>query len=368
MYQIKQSTAITIPFFVHDASGDAVTGLSDGSFTKRISKNGAAFGAMTVTITEMENGWYSIPLSTSHSDTLGLLSITFTNAGAKQVNLQWRVEAKLVDDLNDISTAQVNTECDTALTDYDGPTNAEMIARTLLTADYFDSAVDTVANVTTVATLTGHTAQTGDSFVRLGAPAGVSVSADILVIDNFVDGIESTLGVAGAGLTDITLNAASIDLVWDETLTGHTTADTTGLLLNEWQDGGRLDLILDARMAESSINTTGGAVDTVTTITNQVTANVTAISGDSTAADNLEASLETIIASTATGVPTTTTMSDSSLTETTDNHFNGRVIIWRTGGSTFQATDVTAYDGTTKTFTFTATVSASVAGDAYVLV
>ena len=44
MYPIKQSTAITIPFFVHDASGDAVTGLTDGSFTKRISKNGAAFG------------------------------------------------------------------------------------------------------------------------------------------------------------------------------------------------------------------------------------------------------------------------------------------------------------------------------------
>lgn len=99
MYTIKQSTAITVPFFVHDVNGDAVTGLLDASFTKRISKNGAAFGAMTVTISEMENGWYSIPLSTSHSDTLGLLSITFTNAGAKQVNLQWRVEARLADDL-----------------------------------------------------------------------------------------------------------------------------------------------------------------------------------------------------------------------------------------------------------------------------
>jgi len=103
MYEIKQSTAITVPFFVHDAAGDAVTGLSDGSFTKRISKGSGSFGAMTVTITEMENGWYSIPLSTSHSDTLGLLSITFTNAGAKQVNLQWRVEAKLIDDLNDFN-------------------------------------------------------------------------------------------------------------------------------------------------------------------------------------------------------------------------------------------------------------------------
>lgn len=34
----------------------------------------------------------------------------------------------------------------------------------------------------TVTTLTGHTAQTGDSFARLGAPAGASVSADIAAI------------------------------------------------------------------------------------------------------------------------------------------------------------------------------------------
>jgi hypothetical protein len=107
MYTIKQSTAITIPFFVHDANGDAVTGLTDGSFTKRISKGSGAFGAMTVTITELENGWYSIPLTTTHSNTLGLLTIVFTNAGAKQVNLQFRVEAKLVDDLNDVAATDI---------------------------------------------------------------------------------------------------------------------------------------------------------------------------------------------------------------------------------------------------------------------
>ena len=41
------------------------------------------------------------------------------------------------------------------------------------------------------------------AFTRLGAPAGASVSADVLVIDNFVDGLESTIGAAGAGLTDL---------------------------------------------------------------------------------------------------------------------------------------------------------------------
>ena len=64
----------------------------------------------------------------------------------------------------------------------------------------------------------------------------------------------------------MTLTAAGVDLIWDELLAGHLTADSTGLLLNEWQDGGRLDLILDARMAEASIDTTGGAVDVVTLV------------------------------------------------------------------------------------------------------
>ncbi len=68
------------------------------------------------------------------------------------------------------------------------------------------------------------------------------------------------------GKTGYQLSATGVDDIWDETLAGHVTADTTGLLMNEWQDGGRLDVILDARMAEASIDTTGGAVDTVTTL------------------------------------------------------------------------------------------------------
>lgn len=101
MYPIKQSTALAVCFFGHDDVGDAVTGLTDGTFTKRISKNGAAFAAMSVTISELENGWYALTLSASHTDTLGVLTITFINGGSsmKQVNLQFRVHARLPDDL-----------------------------------------------------------------------------------------------------------------------------------------------------------------------------------------------------------------------------------------------------------------------------
>lgn len=96
-----------------------------------------------------------------------------------------------------------------------------------------------VALVDTVTTLTGHTAQTGDSFARLGAPAGVSVSADVaaikadtaaILVDTAdmqpklgapagasisadiaaIEAQTDDIGVAGAGLTAIPWNAA-----WD---------------------------------------------------------------------------------------------------------------------------------------------------------
>jgi len=67
--------------------------------------------------------------------------------------------------------------------------------------------------------------------------------------------------------------------------------------LTDWLNGGRLDLLLDAipttamrgtdsALLASAINTSGGAVTTVTNVTNQVTADATAIAGVAAAATN----------------------------------------------------------------------------------
>lgn len=98
MYPVKQSTALAITFFAHDAAGDPVTGLLDAGFTKRISKGAGSFAAMTVTITEMEGGWYGMTLSTDHTNTLGVLTIYLTHSSCEQVNLQYRVTARIHDD------------------------------------------------------------------------------------------------------------------------------------------------------------------------------------------------------------------------------------------------------------------------------
>lgn len=103
MYPIKQSTTVTIPFFLHDTSGNPVTGKVTGDFTKFIKKGGGAFASLTATVTEAQGGWYDLALTTSHTDTLGILTIYMTCSGAMQVNLQFRVELTTLSDLFDAS-------------------------------------------------------------------------------------------------------------------------------------------------------------------------------------------------------------------------------------------------------------------------
>jgi len=175
----------------------------------------------------------------------------------------------------------------------DIPTVSEFNARTIVSADYFDPAADTVALVTTTTNLTTNNDKTGYRLSATGVDdiwdetlAG-HVTADTtgLLLNEWQDGgrLDLILDIIAADVVNIdgivpsaagdamTLTAAGVDLIWDETMAGHTTADTSGLVMNEWQDGGRLDVILDARMAEASIDTTGGAVDTVTTVTTTTT-------------------------------------------------------------------------------------------------
>ena len=69
-----------------------------------------------------------------------------TNAGAvvavtTAANL---TNAPTAGDFTATMKASINTEADTALTDYDGPTNTELNARTLVSANYFDPAADSV--------------------------------------------------------------------------------------------------------------------------------------------------------------------------------------------------------------------------------
>jgi len=109
-----------------------------------------------------------------------------------------------------------------------------------------ESKIDTLTtNVATVDTVVDGIVTT------LGTPAGASVSADIAAIEAQTDDI----GAAGAGLTAVPWNASwdaevqsevadalavfwtspatLVDLIWDEAISGHSTAGTTGKYLTD---------------------------------------------------------------------------------------------------------------------------------------
>jgi hypothetical protein len=151
---------------------------------------------------------------------------------------------------------QINAEVDTALTDYDGPTNAEMEARTLLAASY-----GTAANQTTI------------------------------------------LGRLPAALVS-----------------------------------GRMD------------------------------SDIRAINGNTDSATKLALSADTMEVGIAIAGTLSTTEMTTDLTEITDNHYNGRVLIWTSGNLLKQVASITGYVGSSKKLTFTAVTEAPIANDTWIMV
>lgn len=74
------------------------------------------------------------------------------------------------------------------------------------------------------------------------------------------------------------------------------------------------------------------------------------ISGDATAADNLEEAANGIVPVVVSTSSTTTTVV-TTLTETTNDHYNGGTLVFLTGALAGQRVSITDYNGSTKTLT-----------------
>ena len=84
--------------------------------------------------------------------------------------------------------------------------------------------------------------------------------------------------------------------------------------------------------------------------------------------EKIYTSAATIVEGAAAAGTLSTTEMTTTLTEATDDHYNGRIIIWTSGVLANQATDITDYDGATKKLTYTAVTEAPTAADTFVIV
>lgn len=121
---------------------------------------------------------------------------------------------------------------------------------------------------------------------------------------------------------------------------------------------------LDVNVVQIAANPASAYVNGTT----RVRADVEMISGDSDAADNLEAAMESVVVGTVGSGSTTTKVVSSSITESTNDHYNGRLIVFRTGALAGQAASITDFSGASKEFTVSALTEAPTSGDLFVIV
>ena len=157
MFRQLSSTSYPINFFMVLAS-DHVTPATGLTPVVTLSKNGAAFGAASGAVTEISSGWYSLAGDATDRGTLGELLIHAAVATADNTDL------KVLIVTNDVFAALATPTNITGgtITTVTNLTNAP-------TAGDLTAAMKTSLNAATPASVQNISAQTGDSYARIGA-------------------------------------------------------------------------------------------------------------------------------------------------------------------------------------------------------
>lgn len=117
--------------------------------------------------------------------------------------------------------------------------------------------------------------------------------------------------------------------------------------------------VTDALPDAGALTTIDGNVDAIKVITDALTA---------AGATKLAASMLGLVSTAVNDASATTTSFVTDLTEATDDHYNGGVIVFTSGALAGQRTDITDYNGTTKAVTVTALTEAPGDNDTFVIV
>ena len=259
---LKQSTARNLMVFL-TASSDHVTGLTGATLTITASKNGAAFASITPTVTERGDGWYNLALTSAHTDTLGDLVLHITAASADPIDLREQVFAGLPGESVTVSSIGTDVITSTALAS-SAVTEIATGVRTELTTELARIDVATSTRLATAGYTAPPSAATNATAVRseltteLGridvatstrlATSGYTVpptaSANATAVRSElttelgrIDVAVSTR-LATSGYTTPPTVGDIADGVWDEAISGHLSAGSTGKALDDASAGG----------------------------------------------------------------------------------------------------------------------------------
>lgn len=128
----------------------------------------------------------------------------------------------------------------------------------------------TINLANTVTTLTGHTPQTGDTYAALPANFAAMVISVGGITDVNVVGLDNDVITAAKLASDVTteLQSGLATAAALSTVAGYLDTEIAAILADtnelqtDWANGGRLDLILDARASQASVDTIDDLLDT----------------------------------------------------------------------------------------------------------
>lgn len=401
------------------AMDNATTGI-------RISKNGGNYADRsdaTVPVHD-ESGDYDIVLNATDTNTLGALRVMFEDSttnlpiwadfmvvpanvwdslfGADNLDVnvaQWLGTAAATPtvagvpevDLTHVGGATTNvaalaTNVDAVLTDTSTTLQAELDAiqaAVITNAAGADIAADIIAVKAETASILVDTGTTLDAAIAtvdanvdaILVDTGTTLDAALAVVDANVDAIlvdtgttlPATLATIQDSLVQVQTTIATLASQTSFTLTAGSADDDAynncAVIIEDAATATQkaVGLILDYTGSTKTVTLAyDPGVFTMATTDKIIILAESAIQG--------RQAVSAIIPGVATGVPTTIAMAASGLSESSDDHYIGRTLIWTSGVLLGQQTDITDYTGASRTFAFTATTEACSAGDNFVIV
>lgn len=205
--------------------------------------------------------------------------------------------------------------------------------------------VEADGDLTKVNTLDGHTAQTGDTYALAnGATGFVAIDTAIAALSGDALALEDIAQANWEYSSRVLTAGTNIALAKGTGVTGFTDLDAAGVRTA-------------VGLASANLDTQLADVPTVAEFEARtiVAANYFDPATDRVLLDKTDALRVTASVNDA---GATSTVFITTLTEATDDHYKGRVVIFTSGAMLGQASDITAYNGTTKALTVTALTEA----------
>ena len=307
----------------------------------------------------------------------GLFTITDNTAGM----------ASLTQDAV-VNMPKINAEADTALSDYG----------VAVPGDQMNLAADaiTAAKIANDAISSEH--------LNTGALTADAFAADALVAATFATGALTADAFAANALVAATFAASSLDGKGDWNTT---TPPTAAAVVNEWETQSQADPTgfhvnvkevngtaqtandngadINAILADTGelqtnqgnwITATGFSTHDAAAVKTAIEAGGSSIAAIKAVTDALTAAAAAKLALSAAGIVTgaaeagtlSTTQMTTDLSEATDDHYIGAVVVWTSGVLAGQRSDITDSAGANGLLTFTAVTEAASAGDTFVIV